>query len=393
MTTLHFENLMFALTDDELSIRFMKVFRCAIPMDEVKKAGLEKVEKHAITLSSPKRFDFLLANAFKNLVNTVNSKPAMYIHRGSGIPLIGNRTFGIIDRGSSLVEVKPMSGCNVECIYCSVNQDSRSNDFVVEADYLVEEFEKLAAFKDCPLEAHIGTQGEPLLYSDLVRLVRGLSSVPQVKTISMDTSAIMLSIKLIDELVEAGMDQFNISLNAVDKKIADRMAGIPYPVDHVMKMCRHIASKADITLAPVLLQGHNEDQIAKIVRFAKTLPQTHTVRVGVQNFLSYRFGRNPAKEIAWEEFYAFLKKLEKQEDMKLVWDAADFHISKTKPLPKPFKKGELVEAQIVCPGRMQGEMIAVAKDRTISIPDCTAKKGMVKVSIQSAKHNLFLGKI
>jgi hypothetical protein len=74
---------------------------------------------------------------------------------------------------------------NLNCIYCSVDSGLSSKnqvDFVVEREYLVEEFKKIADFKGYDIEIHIGTQGEPLLYAELVELIRDFSSFEKVKT-------------------------------------------------------------------------------------------------------------------------------------------------------------------------------------------------------------------
>ncbi|MFH1134215.1 MAG: radical SAM protein [Nanoarchaeota archaeon] len=388
-----FRNIRFAAKGNDLEVIFLRIFRTSIPLDKLGKAEV-KGNDLVLDASAERRFDGLLADAFSRLSSLVTGKPVTYVHRNSGIPLFGNNSFGIVDRGSSLVEVKPMTGCNLNCVYCSVNQDARDHDFVVEAEYIVEEFAKLAAFKDCPLEAHIGTQGEPLLYADLLTLVSGLARIPQVKGVSMDTSGVMLTRELADSLVAAGMTQFNISLNATDPELAERMAGRPYPTKKVMEMCRHLAAKADVTLAPVLVQGMNESEMPKLIAFAKDIRGSHKVRVGVQNFLTYRFGRNPAKELTWEKFYAFLRKLEEEYGEKLILTAGDFSIKPAKQLPKPFGKGDIVKAEIACPGRLPGEMVAVAKGRCVSVMNASRKVGeKVDVKILSAKHNLFLGKV
>jgi len=62
------------------------------------------------------------------------------------IPLIGLNYFGIVDRNTSLIEVKPSTICNFNCIYCSIDAGLSSKkpvEFVIEKDFLIEELEKL----------------------------------------------------------------------------------------------------------------------------------------------------------------------------------------------------------------------------------------------------------
>ncbi|MBU0981007.1 MAG: radical SAM protein [Nanoarchaeota archaeon] len=381
MTTLSFNNIEFTKKDDRLEVCFLKIFKADMPLSS------HEVSKHSITVDSESRFMMHLDQALKNLTNTMTGKPAVYIHRNSGIPLVGSGEFGIVDRGTSLLEVKPITSCNLSCIYCSIDQDRRMIDFVVEADYLVDEFRKIADFKDCPLEAHIGTQGEPLLYADILHLIEGLDNIEQVERISMDTNATMLTKRMVDDLVKAGLTQFNVSLNSITKKTADTLAGKPYPVKHVKEMCSYIAKKADLTLAPVYVPGFNDDELGRIVEFGKRLK----ARVGIQNFLNYRFGRNPVRQLPWPKFYSMLRKLERQHDMKLIFKPEDFNIRPCKQLPKPFKKGDIIKAEIVCPGRLPNESIGVAEGRNITIIGCRSS-GSCRVKILRSKHNIFYGK-
>ena len=112
--------------------------------------------------------------------------------------------------------------------------------------------------------------------------------------------------------------------------------------------------------------------------------------IGIQNFLTYKLGRNPVKPMPFEKFYKVLEELQNKHKIKLIKSIEDFNIIKTKPLKKPFKKGEIIEAEIICKGRLKNEKIAVAKDRTISLPNCY-KKGKVKIKITRTKHNIFIG--
>lgn len=68
-------------------------------------------------------------------------------------------------------------------------------DYIVDVDYLVEEFEKISKFKGKNLEAHIDGQGEPSLYPYLVELIEGLNDLKEVSIISMQSNGIPLNKK------------------------------------------------------------------------------------------------------------------------------------------------------------------------------------------------------
>jgi len=396
MAKLSFEDLSFEGKKDKIKVNFLRIFYFFISKKDLDGIGDFVVDKNSIEFKdvnqkkAERRFYILLEKGFKELKSSLNDKPAVYVHKNFGIPLIGNVAFGLVDRDTNVIEVKPITGCNLKCIYCSVDEDKRVKDFVVEEEYLVEEFKRLVEFKEVDnIEAHIASQGEPLLYTALIDLVKDLSRVKGVKIVSVDTNGILLTKSKVDELVSAGLTRFNFSINALDKDIARKIAGIGYNVDKIKEICKYIAKKVDLIITPVLVQGVNEDEMPKIIKFAKELGAD----IGIQNFLPYKLGRNPVKPMGFDKFYSCLKRWEKEFDVELIKSVEDFGIVKTKPLPRPFKKGEIVDAEIVCNGRLPEEKIAVAKERSISVPNCLKEKGNVRLKITRTKHNIFIGSV
>ena len=89
-----------------------------------------------------------------------------------------------------------------------------------------------------------------------------------------------------------------------------------------------------------------------------------------------------------------MRELEQKHGIKLIFDKYAFDIKDLPELPKPFKKGNIVEAEVVLPGRLGNEMLAVAKGRLISVPECFKEIGSkVKLKIKRSKHNIFLGEL
>ena len=393
---LEFQDFRFEEQEDYIRAHFLKIFFFDIPVSDLTKIAEFEIEKHAIIFKNTKqhkaenKFNYLLSIGFSHLKNKISGKDTVYIHKNSGIPLIGTNYFGLVDRDTNIIEIKPVTSCNIDCIYCSVAQEKRSVDFVVEKDYLIEEFKKLAKHKNMEtIEAHIGGQGEPLLYRDIIELIRGISKIPGVKTISIDTNGTLLSEKLIDELADAGLTRINLSINAMDSELAKKISSFPLDIERIKLLAKYIASKIDLVIAPVLVPGINDKEIPKIIQFAKEIKQNHEVWMGIQNFLSYRFGRNPAKQMEWDDFFALLKKWEKEFDINLTKIPIPF-MQSTK-LPRPFKRGDVIKAELVCKGRFRNEMLAVAQGRVIAIPKCSKKKGMVNIKINRSKDNIFIG--
>ena len=68
---------------------------------------------------------------------------------------------------------------------------------------------------------HIGSQGDPSLYGDLVRLVREIRKIKKVNAISMVTNGILITRTMADKLINAGMTHFHFSIHSLDEKKAD----------------------------------------------------------------------------------------------------------------------------------------------------------------------------
>lgn len=421
MAILKFKTLAFADKGKFIRVIFLKIFYFDLDKNLLKKISEFGIGKNFIEFKNinkdiaEKKFNFLITQGFNELTNSISGHKTIYIHRNSGIPLIGSNAFGIVDRNTNLVEVKPITSCNLNCIYCSVGEGKSSKklvDYVVEEEYLVEELKKLIVLKDCDnhrnsqneflgcqefvkqipqhIEVHIGTQGEPLLYEPLFDLVKDISKIEQVKRISIDTNGTLLNKEVVDRLIDSGLTQFNLSINALDEKTAMAMAGCKYNVQGVIKIAEYIAKKSSLIITPVWLPGYNDKEIAKLVEFCKKL----NCRIGIQNFLNYRHGRNPIKAMSWENFYGRIGSLEKKYNIKLILSEKDFSITKTKPLQKPFKKGEIVQAMVVAESRLGNEKLAVAKNRVITIASCNKKLNeKITLKITRSKHNIFYGKL
>jgi uncharacterized Fe-S cluster-containing radical SAM superfamily enzyme len=315
-----------------------------------------------------------------------------HITEESGIPLIGSLYFGIIDRGTSLLQVRPSCGCNLNCPFCSVDagpdSKTRATSYEVEMEYLLGAVQEIARFKGNGVECHIDSPGEPLMYQRLPELVSALREIGEVTAISLQTNGTLLDAKKIAALESAGLDRINLSLHALDPEIAKMLAGADwFDIDRLKESARAVAaSKIDLLIAPVYIPGINDDEIPKLIRFAP---------LGIQKFEHYRYGRSPkgVKAQSWWQFYnRSLRPWEKEFGLKLELNPArDFGTVRRPFVPLAFDKGEKVTVEIRAPGWIHGEMLGVARNRVVSVYNCEKQAGNVRVKIVSTKHNIYTG--
>jgi uncharacterized Fe-S cluster-containing radical SAM superfamily enzyme len=297
----------------------------------------------------------------------------VYVTKESGLPLIGHTAFGLIDRGTNLIQVRPVSGCNLNCIFCSVDEGvskSRRTDYIVDTDYLVEEFAKLAALKGDDVEAHIDGQGEPFIYPYMTELLEKLRKVPNVRVISAQTNGMLLDAGKIKEM-EGLLDRVNLSISSLDARRGRILAGTNlYDVEHVKDVARAIAaSDIDLLLAPVWVPGFNDEDIPGLIEFGLEIGAgKRWPAFGIQNYVRYQFGKKvKGRPMKFSEFFQKLEEYEKQYGLKLRLTPADFGIHKAPALPRVFKRGERLKLELVAPGRVFGEMLAVSKGRVIGV--------------------------
>ncbi|MBN1923508.1 MAG: radical SAM protein [Nanoarchaeota archaeon] len=317
-----------------------------------------------------------------------------FIRKEDNIPLIGVHVFGLIDRGTNIIQVRPISGCPLNCVYCSVDEgpDSKKlNTYEVEVKFLIEEFNKIVDYKECAdIEAHIDGIGEPVLYSKIVELVKGIRKNTGVKTISMQSNGVLLKPELIKSLAKAGLDRINLSINSLNAEIAKRMAGSDwYDINKIKETAEQIVgSGMELLIAPVLVPGYNEESMSDLIIFAKKLG----AKLGIQRFERHKHGRKlNVKEQNWYSFNNLLKGLEKKHGLRLLLSKTDFNIHKAKSLPIVFKKGEKIKGRVVLPGWLKNEVIISVKNRLVTVFNSKNKiKDSVTAKIIKTKHNLYL---
>ncbi|CAB3289671.1 Radical SAM domain protein [Methanocaldococcus lauensis] len=358
-----------------------------------------------------------------NLKSKITKRRTIYINEP--IPLIGHTAFGLIERGRNIIQVRGHCGCNLNCIFCSVDEGefskTRKNDYYVNLEYLIENYKKIVEFKENKfIEAHLDGQGEPSLYYPLVDLVQELSEINKKGNgiVSMQSNGTTLTYKLIDELEEAGLHRINLSINALDENMAKMLSGRrDYKIEKILDIAEYIKnSKIHLLIAPLLLPNINDEEFKRVIDYAveldKKIPQNIINPItgkkdpilGCQLCRVYQFGRRPKKMKVWdfEKFYNLLRKYEleyakKGINVKLILTPKDFGTHRRKRLPYPFKVGEVIKANVVLDGRIKGEVLGVSKDRVIQIINVKNEQSLigrnVKVRILRNKDNIIVGEL
>ena len=318
------------------------------------------------------------------------------------IPLVGAIAFGIIDRGTNVLQIRPTSLCPLSCPFCSTDAGPcsrhRAAEYVVDLDLMLDWVAWLVRFKGSKgVEAHIDTVGEPATYPQLVDLVQGLADIPGVDVISMQTNGVLLDERAVEELEAAGLARINLSIHALDPDLAKKLAGTEnYDLEAVLSLAKAIAnSKIDLLITPVWIPGMNDGEIPRLIEFAKSIGAGRRwPPLGIQKYLAHKRGRRPrgVMPMSWRAFYGALRALEERYGIKLILRPEDFGMFKTALLPSPFSPGEVVKVEITAPGWLKGEMTGVARGRAITLVRASGLEPGMKVlaRVIRVKHTIYL---
>ena len=303
---------------------------------------------------------------------TIVSEEIKYLDKNSEIPLMGVDFLGVIDRGTNIIELKPLTLCNLRCKYCFVSSGDYTTNFIINSQYLVEKVKETAEIKgNYDLEIHIAPYGEMLLYKELYDLLGSLSEIKGISIISMQTNGLLLTKKVIEQLKENKLTRINISLNSLKEEYASYLCNCAqYDVEKLIENIYSLLnSNIQVLVAPIWFPGENEKDIEEIIELVLKLRSEgfskQQVQIGIQKYLIYKTGRTLKKiqPKSWDYFYRQLSRLEKKYEIKLKLGPRDFGIHKRTQVPSlNLKRNDLLNVKIVSRGRWLNECIGKIND-------------------------------
>ncbi|MEM1739559.1 MAG: radical SAM protein, partial [Candidatus Methanomethylicaceae archaeon] len=194
------------------------------------------------------------------------------------IPLMGTVYFGIIDRGTNVLQIRPSTSCPLNCIFCSTDagpkSKNRQTEYIVDLDILIKWIREIVKIKGMGIEAHIDTVGDPLTYPWLIDLIQNLKELREISIISIQTHGYLLNERTIEELEAAGLSRINLSIDALDEDLAKKLSGSDYyNIKRIMEIAEYITKNTsmDLLIAPVWVHPLNDKEIEKIIDFAKKI--------------------------------------------------------------------------------------------------------------------------
>lgn len=154
--------------------------------------------------------------------------------------------------------------CNFNCLYCrGIIKELRGDLFIEQAKEVID------IWASGNLHNVRFSGGEPTVWKDLLELVRYTRSFSCFDHIALSTNG-SAELDFYKELMNAGVNDFSISLDACCSKTADAMAGVNSRFDHICMIIRELSKLTYVTVG-VVLDGQNRDDLKNIIEYANTL--------------------------------------------------------------------------------------------------------------------------
>ncbi|MCW9129861.1 GTP 3',8-cyclase MoaA [Bacillus paramycoides] len=177
-----------------------------------------------------------------------------------------------LERPLQDLRISVIDRCNFRCTYCMPAEVFGPDYAFLQEEFLLtfDEIERLARlFISMGVEKIRLTGGEPLLRKDLPKLIARLAKLEGLTDIGLTTNGIHLA-KQAKALKEAGLKRVNISLDAIEDHVFQKINGRNVSTKPVLKGIE--AAKAaglEVKVNMVVKKGMNDSQILLMARYFK----------------------------------------------------------------------------------------------------------------------------
>ena len=160
--------------------------------------------------------------------------------------------------------------CNLRCRYCMPECGVKK---IPHAEILsLEEVLRVAKiFSRLGIKKIRLTGGEPLLRKNLPSLVRELKNIPAIEQVTLTTNGVLLK-NFAQELIAAGLDSVNLSLDTLNEKIFADLTRRKLFNDVLESFQTVFDKNLRLKINCVPLRGVNDGEILKLATLAKNNP-------------------------------------------------------------------------------------------------------------------------
>ena len=170
----------------------------------------------------------------------------------------------------SHVQIQTVGGCNASCSMCPMQDEKihRLQRGHMKPDLFIKVIDECVQYKDCE-DISLYVQNEPLLDPKLAERVQIVKERSAGRlNVRIVTNGNILTPKRLDELLEAGIDEITVSLNAYTKSTYEKVMGLDF--ETTMSNVESLLEKAPpgllVTITFVVL-SENEHEIEEAIDY------------------------------------------------------------------------------------------------------------------------------
>lgn len=170
------------------------------------------------------------------------------------------------------LRISIMDKCNFRCSYC-MPADVFGEDYVFMREEELLSFDEIERvvkqFTSLGVKKLRLTGGEPLLRKNVPNLIQRLARIEGIEDIALTTNGVYL-VKQAKALKEAGLMRVNVSLDALDTEIFQKMNGRNVTSKVVLKgIDAAIDAGLHVKINMVVKKNVNENQVVKLASYCK----------------------------------------------------------------------------------------------------------------------------
>lgn len=168
------------------------------------------------------------------------------------------------NRDIDYLRISLTEACNLRCIYCMPEEEvcfKKDNGLTdEELKYLID------IFGDIGLKKIRFTGGEPLLRKSIVELV-SKAKEKKIGKIALTTNGVLLH-KYLDELINAGLNEINISLDSLNEEVFNKITrggNLSYVLDSIK---RAVNKGIKVKINAVIVKGINDNEFLDLCKLS-----------------------------------------------------------------------------------------------------------------------------
>lgn len=169
-------------------------------------------------------------------------------------------------RNINYMRISITDRCNLRCRYCMPEEIEQ-----IPMDGILT-YEEIEAVIKAAAELGISkikiTGGEPLVRKDCWKLISGIKQIPGIEQVTMTTNGILLG-SYLNELINAGLDAVNVSLDSMNREIFKNITGFD-KLDNVLDNIEMaLASGLKVKVNSLIQRGVNDHEILSLAGLAE----------------------------------------------------------------------------------------------------------------------------